>query len=152
MNTETRILLIEDDHLQAHGIQSGLRDLLQRDYHDLAFETLSTESDFYERFDEIATKGFDLIIIDVMLRWADPSPQMPEPPPDVVEGGFFRAGVRCKQKLQSDRRTASIPAIIYTVLDESRLPPGIDIVPKSSDFAPLADRIRQLLPTALFRP
>jgi DNA-binding NarL/FixJ family response regulator len=146
MNSETRILLIEDDHLQAHGIQAGVRNLLQPEYPHLVFETLSTESDFYQRFDEIAEKGFDLAIVDVMLRWADPSAEMPEPRPEVVEGGFFRAGIRCKQKLQSDPRTALIPTIIYTVLDESRLPRGIDIVPKGADFAPLADKIRQLLP------
>ena len=149
MNTETRILLIEDDHLQAQGIQSGLRNLLQRQYPDLVFETFSTESDFYARFEETAEQAFDLVIIDVMLRWANPSPQMTEQPPNVVEGGFFRAGVRCKQKLQSDPRTSSVPTIIYTVLDEGRLPPGMDIVPKGCDLAPLADRIRQLLPTTL---
>jgi DNA-binding NarL/FixJ family response regulator len=146
MNHETRILLVEDDHLQAHAIQSGLRILLQREYPYLVFTPISTESDLYNRFDEIAEKGFDLAIIDVMLRWADPSPEMPDPPPAVVEGGFFRAGIRCKEKLQSDQRTSSIPVIVYTVLDESRLPPGIDIVPKGGDFAPLADKIRQLLP------
>ena len=146
MNFETRILLIEDDHLQAHGIQAGVGNLLRREYPHLVFETLSTESDFYERFDEIAERGFDLAIVNVMLRWADPSPKMPEPPPDVVQGGFFRAGIRCKQKLQADPRTSSSPTIIYTVLDESRLPPGLDIVPKGSDFTPLADKIRQLLP------
>jgi DNA-binding response OmpR family regulator len=146
MNHETRILLVEDDHLQAHGIQSGLRILLQREYPHLVFTPISTESDLYSRFDEIAGKGFDLAIIDVMLRWADPSPEMPEPLPEVVEGGFFRAGVRCKQKLQSDPRTSSIPVIIYTVLDESRLPPGIDdVVPKGADLSPLADRIRARL-------
>jgi len=152
MNHETRILLVEDDHLQAQAIQSGLRNLLQREYSHLVFETLATESDFYDKFDENAEKGFDLVIIDVMLRWANPSPQMKEPPPDVVEGGFFRAGIRCMHKLQSDPRTSSIPNIVCTVLDDSRLPAGIDIVPKGGDLAPLADRIRQLLPTTLFRP
>ena len=54
MNTETRILLIEDDHLQAQGIQSGLRDLLQSEYPKLVFTTFFTESDFYAKFGEIA--------------------------------------------------------------------------------------------------
>ena len=68
MNHETRILLVEDDHLQAHAIKSGLRILLQREYPHLVFTPISTESDLYNRFDEIARKGFDLAIIDVMLR------------------------------------------------------------------------------------
>jgi hypothetical protein len=141
---ETRILLIEDDHLQAQAIQVGLRALLEGEY-NLTFEPVSTESEFYAKFNDIVTRGFHLAIVDVMLRWANPSPEMPEPPPDVVEGGFFRAGIRCKQKLQSDPRTSSIPVVIYTVLDDSRLPPGIDFVPKGGDIAPLAERIRQQL-------
>lgn len=145
MNHETRILLIEDDHLQAQAIQSGLRNSLVREYPHLVFETISTESDFYDRFDELAKRGCDLIIIDVMLRWADPSPQMKEPPAEVVEGGFFRAGVRCKQKLESDPRTSSTPAIIYTVLDDTRLPPGLEVVQKAGDITPLAERIKQEL-------
>jgi hypothetical protein len=146
MNTETRILLIEDDRLQAQGIQSGLRDLLHSEYPKLVFTTFFTESDFYAKFGELAAEGFALAIIDVMLPWADPSPEMEVPPREVVEGGFFRAGVRCRQKLQSDPRTSSIPAIIYTVMDEVRLPAGLDVVPKGGDFAVLAERIRQLLP------
>lgn len=140
-----QILLVEDDHLQAQGIQSGLRQLLGREYPNLNFETIPTESQFYARFDEIARRGFDLAIIDVMMRWADPAPDMPEPPADVEEGGFFRAGLRCKKKLETDTRTSSIPTIVYTVLDDSRLPQGVDIVHKSGDLKPLADRIKELL-------
>ena len=107
---------------------------------------LSTESEFYAKFDDAVAMGFDLAIIDVMLRWADPSPDMKEPPPEVLEGGFFRAGIRCRNKLQYDPRTSAIPTIICTVLDENQLPPGIEVVSKGGDFAPLADRIRRLLP------
>jgi hypothetical protein len=142
---ETPILLIEDDHLQAQAIQSGLRRLLEQDFPHLVFETISTESDFYAKFGELANRGFHAVIIDVMLRWADPSPNMPEPPAEVVEGGFFRAGVRCKQRLESDERTSSIPTIVYTVLDDSRLPPGLEVVSKGGDITPLSDKIRQLL-------
>ncbi|MGD0200427.1 MAG: hypothetical protein ABSD27_06715 [Bryobacteraceae bacterium] len=145
MSNELRLLLIEDDHLQAQGIQAGLRDQLARDYPSVAFDVVPTESEFYSRFEQIASAGFAAAIVDVMLRWADPSPQMPEPPTEVLEGGFFRAGLRCRGKLATDPRTSSLPVVIYTVLEESRLPAGIDIVVKSTDLSPLADRIRRQL-------
>ena len=148
MINEIRILLIEDDYLQAKTIQSGLQERLRGEYPNLSFEVISTESEFYDRFEKIAQEGFRIIIIDVMLRWASPSPDMPMPLPEVIEGGFFRAGLRCQQKLALDARTSSIPTIIYTVLDESQLPAlptGVKLVAKSGDLHSLAEEIRRTL-------
>ena len=31
-----------------------------------------------------------MIIMDVMLRWASPSPDAPSPPQDVIDGEYFQ--------------------------------------------------------------
>jgi len=141
-----RILLLEDDHLQALGIRKGLEEALQPTHGPLEFTTISTESQFRAMFDEIARTSFDLAIIDVMVRWADPAPNMPEPPEEVRETGSFRAGLRCKKMLEEDPRTQTVPMLIYTLLESSRLPPDVNFVAKAADLTPLVERIKQLLP------
>src|SRR5947208_2212242 len=80
--------------------------------------SIATESDFAAQIDEIAAFQPDVFVIDLLLRWANPSPQMP-PVPDGYEddSGFYRAGMRCLGKLADDERTATTPVIIYSVIE-----------------------------------
>jgi CheY-like chemotaxis protein len=109
-----RIVLVEDDHLQAARIS----DALERNFSNVRVERCSTESSFRDELERLGDDPPDLIVLDVMLRWADPAPDMPARPDDVRQNGYARAGLRCKTLLARDERTQDIPTVFYTVLDE----------------------------------
>jgi CheY-like chemotaxis protein len=144
------ITVVEDDHLQAEWIESRLKTAFRK----LIVKRINTESDFYLWLDEIenGNEKPDLFIIDVMLRWADPSPTMSEPPPEVIKNGVFRAGLRCKDQVLANSRTKDVPIILYTVLEESDLgkalenrQPGVTYLRKDSSPEPLIRMIRRIL-------
>lgn len=142
-----KILIVEDDHLQADWIRSGLAD---KKVIGAKVEIIKTESEFQSRFEEIAINPPHVIVIDVMLRWCDPSRNMPTPPPQVKQHGFYRAGFRCQRKLESDERTKHIPIIFYTVLTGENLKPdlplsaNISLLMKDSEIQTLCDKILEL--------
>lgn len=142
-----RILIVEDDYLQADWIYAGLEQALP----SAQFDRVSTESEFRSRFDEIANKGPDVVVMDVMLRWANPIPGLVLPPDDVQEEGFYRAGLRCERMLARDDRTSRVPVILYTVLERTdlnhelpSLPEHVQYLPKESDLGPLIQKITEL--------
>jgi len=144
------ITVVEDDHLQAEWIESCLKTAFRR----LTVKPINTESEFYLWLGEIVNGGEkpDLFIIDVMLRWADPSPTISEPPPEVMKNGVFRAGLRCKDRVLANSRTKDVPIILYTVLKESDLEkalenrqPGVTYLRKDSSPEPLIRMIRRIL-------
>src|SRR5664280_2491859 len=103
------ILLIEDDPVQAELMEKAIGERF-------GVETfrIATEWDFLAGLDDIAQRAPGAIVIDVMLRWADPAEQMPPTPVDYKKvGGYRRAGLRCKKKLMEDPRTRAIPIILY---------------------------------------
>jgi CheY-like chemotaxis protein len=145
------ITLVEDDHLQAEWLESRL----DAAFRGVVIKRLNTESDFYEWLNELENNDEvnpDLFIIDVMLRWADPSPTIAEPPPDVVDNGFYRAGLRCKDQVMANERTRDVPIILYTVLEELDLekalenrPSGVTHLRKDSSAEPLIRMIRKIV-------
>ena len=146
-----RILVVEDDHLQAEWLRTNLGEGFPELRESPKIELMSTEFEFRQRFGEITDSPPDVIVMDVMLRWADPSPDMEPPPPDVVKEGFYVAGLRCEQLLAADRRTRVVPVILYTVLDSSalnhelrKLRPNVRFLPKESDIKPLVRMINFL--------
>ncbi len=141
------IVLVEDDHLQAEWVES----CLEAAFRGVKVKKISTESEFYLQLDEISDARPDVFIIDVMLRWADPSPTMQEPPKEVKENGFYRAGLRCKEKILENEKARNIPIILYTVLEELDLEkalqdksPNVAYLRKDSDSEPLIKMIRQV--------
>jgi len=140
-----KVLLVEDDHLQAEGIRSKLRE----EFPDLQINTISTEAAFRAALDEIAAAGYSVAIVDVMLRWADAAPNMPDPPEDVRAGGFFHGGIRFKDILRSRRETEKLPIIFYSVLDSGKLAPeetgDAEFVPKASGFTGLIEAVKRHL-------
>ena len=109
-------LIVEDDKLQFSFIKNGIKQ--GRYFKDSRIERIATESEFIEKLESIATEKPDVILLDIMLRWTDPTPDMTLPPPDIAEEGFFRAGVRCEQRLANDMRTRNIPVIVYSILEK----------------------------------
>src|SRR6267154_1778537 len=108
-----KILIVEDDHLQAEWIHMSLAQAFPK----AEFNCVRTEAEFRSRFGEIADNRPQVVVMDVMLRWEDPSPEI-TPRPDYVEAeGFYRAGLRCERMLAQDERTSHVPVILYTVLE-----------------------------------
>ena len=134
--------LVEDDHLQAEWLHQEL----EREFRDATVEVIPTESGFRELMDDVQDRRPDVVIMDVMLRWTDPGPEMPEPPADVKGDGYFLAGIRCA-KLLADHHI-EVPVILYSVLDENDLAKDLPRVhtagylPKGSDLNPLFRKIR----------
>ena len=133
------ILIIEDDYLQADLIEEALR---QEPVISLAtIERISTESQFHAEFERIAKNPPDVIIMDVMLRWADPSPNMEQPSAEIIKEGIGRAGLRNEKLLNQDPRTRGIPVIIYTILEDIDLEmtgrPRVNYLAKDSRLEPL---------------
>ena len=109
-------LIVEDDKSQFSYIKNGIRQ--GRYFSESRIERIATELEFIEKLESLATEKPDVILLDIMLRWTDPHPDMTLPPPHIAEASFFRAGVRCEQRLAADSRTRNIPVIVYSILDK----------------------------------
>ena len=135
-----RLLLVEDDHLDSEWIINGLKAELGAD-----IELVTCERDFVKRLEAIVASPPDLVVFDVMLRWAPPSEEVEREgiPADVLEGGFFTAGLRCVQRLQNCEETKELPYVFYTGLNTNTL--GRVVLTKSEDIRPLVAAIRSKL-------
>jgi CheY-like chemotaxis protein len=106
------VLIIEDDKIQANELRKSLESSGMQVRH------ISTELQFQQLIRESGTLPFALAIVDMMLRWTDPSPQMEMPPPEILAEGFYVAGLRCCRAL----RTRGVKSIIFTALDPAKIP------------------------------
>lgn len=111
------IWIVEDDELQL----SWLKGLLETEVPGARIRKISTELEFRNALEDLKGDPPDLIILDIMLRWTDPAPDMIPAPAEVRENQFFRAGIRCERLLRQDPRTQEVPVILYTVLEEGDL-------------------------------
>ncbi len=132
-----RITLVDDDHLELARIADALRKRFGAEV-----QTLATESEFVASLDSIASANPDVIILDIMLRWANPSAklELSEIPPEVVSEGFYTAGIRCLQRLRQRDDTKQIPVILYTTLDQNDFTEYV-VHTKSDDLDPLFNEI-----------
>jgi DNA-binding NarL/FixJ family response regulator len=142
------VVLLEDDYLQAELIEKELK----RSFPNLRLEIISTEQEFYQRVDQIAEAAPDVAVLDVMVRWTDPSLAMPPAPKEVTEEGFFRAGLRCQKLLHE--RNSNINVLLYTILEKGdlalelkKLSRNVIHLKKESDPQILMDKIRILTST-----
>jgi CheY-like chemotaxis protein len=150
-----RIVVVEDDYLQAESLQRVLRVR----WPDADTERIATESDFRNRVHHWQIHPPNLFFIDAMLRWQNPRPELAELPPDVASGGARRAGLRCVRLLQSRAETRDIPVIIYTVLDQRDLtadlagfPPTVFFLQKTSDAHRIVEYAGSVLATTMTEP
>jgi CheY-like chemotaxis protein len=141
------IVIIEDDHLQ----EELLKGQLERAFPGARVEALATEQEFRDRLADFRSDRPDVFVMDVMIRWAFPSPRSAAPPPEVADGGYQRAGFRCAELVFQDPVLRDVPVVYYTILevgdlDENtrRLSGVPSYVRKSKDHDYLARRIRQL--------
>lgn len=110
------ILVVEDDYLQANLICEKLTSEFHADV-----KRISTELEFRLSLNEFEENPPDVIVMDVMLRWTDPSPEIKIPPREVRKEGFYRAGIRCTKILAERDATKHIPVILYTILEHTDL-------------------------------
>lgn len=107
-----KLLIVEDDFIQAEYIETELKQLLT----DVEIKRISTESKFYDFLAEIDENKPDIILLDIMLRWTDSAPDLREMPENVENEGFHLAGIRCEKKLRETKGGENIPVIIYSVI------------------------------------
>lgn len=143
-----RIVLLENDHHQAEQIERDIRASFPQT--DVAIERIATECAFRQRLEEIAQKPPDVVILDVMVRWADSQPNIPEVPLEVATEGHYRAGLRCARLLS--KRSPGIPIILYSVLEKTdlqqdlaSLTPNVTYIPKQAVELLLNQKLHQLL-------
>ena len=133
------ILIIEDDKYQAEELERCLKPLGVFVHH------VSTELQFRKHLEETGQLTYGLAIVDMMLRWTDPAPDMEDPPPEIIREGFYTAGLRCCRELAKRK----VRCLIFTALDPAKIPlrPGesFEIINKSTGYAAMADRVKQLL-------
>lgn len=132
-----RILVLEDDALQARELERLLQKELQAEV-----SCIPTELEFRKR--TLANEiSFDLAVVDMMLRWTDPAPDMELPDASIITQGLYSAGLRCCALLKK----AGIPCVIYTALDPENVPQesGYPVVNKNLGNDVLLMEIRQLL-------
>jgi DNA-binding NarL/FixJ family response regulator len=113
------IILIEDDPQQSASIKAAI----ERRYQNAEVELLETEAEFYKRVEAAPSGGVRprMIVCDVMLPWAHPDPGAPAPGPEVIEGKFRKAGLRCWVKSRESKELKSTPWVFFTVLDQSTI-------------------------------
>ncbi len=141
-------VVVEDDHLQ----EGPLADHLALQFRDARVDTLGTEEEFRSALPALRGHVPDVVVMDVMLRWTDPRPNQPDPPPDVVAEGYYRAGLRCARLLHDDPALRHVPVVLYTILelgdlqrDGQVLPPNATYVGKNSEPDVLVRHIRNRL-------
>ena len=135
-----KILVLEDDQFQANDIKQYLSRTFNCDVICIA-----TELSFRTKLQSGELDHCNVAVVDMMLRWTDPSPDMELPPKKVLESGRYSGGVRCCEALKLKK----IPCVIYTALDvhtvSNLADPKYPIVNKSEGYDVLTDEIRQLL-------
>lgn len=143
-----RFVIVEDDHLQKGPLEANL----QAAFDGAQITTFSSEHQFSEHIPTLQSSPPDLILMDVMLRWALPSPNAPAPPTEVAEGGYYRAGLRCANLLLANERLRQVPVVLYTILergdlerDGNTLPANCSYVGKSGDIEVLIRKARTLI-------
>jgi len=138
------IKIVEDDQRHAGDVVR----MLLSEFPEAHVEVIRTESQFRSELHSLQNNPPDLIILDMMLRWSDPT--IPPGAATSPEGGFEKAGLRCFQLLQSDVRTKSLPVIFVTALSERALVSSIGAYPpviekRSMNRSQLGTLVRSLL-------
>jgi CheY-like chemotaxis protein len=118
-----RVLILEDDSAMSEWLESAIH----REMADLRpeIEVLETESEFVLKwlpeFDKGLREKPAVIVIDVMLRWTDPDPDQPPRPPEVIDGGFMRAGLRCLDLIRKHTTLSRSRVVLFTNLSKENL-------------------------------
>ena len=137
-----RVLLLEDDHMQREDIRQALVKAL-----GAQVEAKTTEWEFQHDFDAIVANPPDVAVLDVMVRWASPSRNMPDAPDEVTKNPE-KAGLRCARRLRQAPSTKAVKIILYSVLPKEEIGedelPGTVYLVKEPDWQNLVDEVKGL--------
>jgi hypothetical protein len=143
-----RIVYLEDNPIQAESMLEEFRRWLPLETRDILF--VKTEAEFMSRLNEIEAFDPTVAVLDVMVIWCSPRPNMPQPPQNVLNEGYYMAGARCAEALCS--RLPELPIVFYTIVEGADLQfylnqsapsvKGAVILPKSSDPKVLIDQLK----------
>jgi len=143
-----QILIVEDDYLQA----SNMAEALRSNFPESKVRRLGSEYAFVSALESIRSEPPEIVLMDIMLRWAEPTPDTPPPPEEVTRGGFARAGIRCLKLLLQSSETKHVPVILYSVLERGDVANEFDSLPghvlflrKDADDDVLVRHLRSLL-------
>tara|TARA_A100000171_G_C2127425_1_gene144445 strand:+ start:1052 stop:1495 length:444 start_codon:yes stop_codon:yes gene_type:complete len=108
-----RILIIEDDFTWFDLLRTDL----EGRYKGVEIERIATESELASRIVGIDLQGYDIALIDLIIRFDSPPAigieQADRRPSNYAEiGGRFMAGVRCAQRLREEGLLC--PVILYS--------------------------------------
>jgi ActR/RegA family two-component response regulator len=135
-----RLLIVEDDKIQADELRHRIEHL------GWAVDHISTELEFRRRVRQTDITLYSLAVVDMMLRWTDPAPEMEQPPPEVIQEGFYTAGLRCCRQLSA----RGVRCVIYPALDPEKIRQrpneNFMIINKSNGSARLMEEITRLDP------
>lgn len=141
------IVLVEDNPDWLELCCDRLKKELSRDP-----VVIGSESDFIENMPEFEKHPPQLFIIDVMVPWSEPRPDIPEASEEVKRNGFFKAGFRCQKRLAENENLRNAPIIFWTILSDKDVlralrtyPLNVSHVAKDLDLNPLMNKIRELL-------
>ena len=118
------IYYLEDDWRYATAVISDLEARSVRQRLDWKLQRIPTESEFLEAFRRIIAGDLprpSAFILDVMVRFA--TPRKEDSADDYDLPPYDRAGIRAAERIL--RELPKVPIIIYTILDETDLPPEI---------------------------
>ena len=138
MGKKLQILVLEDDHLQARDLRHELEKVF-----DAEVRVISTEHEFRQVLPEIAEAPPRVAVLDRMVRWADPAPDMPLPPQE--DWDPEEAGLRCAELLEGDERTRSAKILLFSVLGDGGNINGFECFVKESEFGNLTERIKDFI-------
>jgi hypothetical protein len=140
------IVSLEDDE----PFWDLLNETLESEFRDIHLHWIHTESQFIEQIPDFIKNPPDLFLLDVMVKWADASAEMPTPPKAVEAGKYFRAGIRCRMRLLDHPKTKFIPVVLFTVLEQEdmeqvvkNLPENTWVTAKTGDFQKLIAIIKE---------
>ncbi len=108
------IAVVEDDYFD----MELTIDLLAKHFGSYGTMKFATEEEFRRSVHGFNADPPVLVLMGMRMKWADPAPEMPAPPQDVLAGTYREAGARCWRALRTNNGTKNVPVIFYTTIDE----------------------------------
>ncbi len=121
-----KLLLVEDDPIQAEMLISEFED----EFRDVEIKRIVTEKQFRDEITNIESFAPDLIILDVMIRWANHAQDITVSPEPIEAEGMYRAGFRCLKLISDSKRLYDTPVILHSILQKGDLREELDGLPK----------------------
>lgn len=107
------VVILEDNRLQAEYLVENLEKI------GVNPRLIETEFEFREQLESFVASPPEVFILDAMVRWTNPSRNMPLPPKDVISNNYHRAGVRLLELIRDAGVQSDV--ILYTVLAKEDL-------------------------------